>query len=72
MNTRTACGIVIYAEKEHVIRNCGAPSTHALIVRGDQLFSVCSRHNRRLERAFPKEFAARSDERYERQREVSA
>jgi hypothetical protein len=48
-----ACGIVIWSKRLKVVTTCGAATSAAVIVNGDQLFAVCSRHNARLMRAFP-------------------
>jgi hypothetical protein len=51
--TGITCGVVIWSDKDRAIRTCGARATHDLIFRGDLLIGTCSRHNKRLNRAFP-------------------
>lgn len=50
------CAMLIFDRKASaggpvVFRACGAPSTMMVMIRGDYMFRVCSRHNGRLERA---------------------
>jgi hypothetical protein len=53
VKTATYCGVVIYDQRRNEIRTCGAKTTHVLTFNGDHLFSICPRHNRRLDRALP-------------------
>lgn len=51
------CAVLIYDRKQTnekgrvMFRSCGAVANATVIMRGDYLFSVCWRHNGRLERA---------------------
>jgi hypothetical protein len=54
---RNPCSILVVDLKASkgggsvVIRPCGSPNTHVVIIGGDHLFAICSRHNARLDRA---------------------
>ena len=53
IKSNLTCSITIYDQKRNEFRTCGAKAPFVLIVRGDQLFACCSRHNARVNRAFP-------------------
>lgn len=51
------CGVLVYDQKatakagRMVTRLCGAKAGFVVQFKGDSIFAVCQRHNKRLERA---------------------